>query len=323
MRCWLEQNGVKRQIGAGGVLIGRLGDCDLVLEDSRVSRHHALVRVGPGGPELLQLGRNPSKVNGELAAGTVALKDGDEISLPGKVQLVVRIERAGRLRPMRWVVEREDGTRFGVTRFPFTVGGGAEDNLQLSEMPPHGIRLLRAQGSVFCQTLGAYNGQPSEDDEEMTPVFPGDTVSIADETFRLLLLSEDGQRVTVVPEATPEMTTLRLHFLPTGGRLVVSYTNSEQVSCYMPERRFALLATLLTPSGGLVAGDFVPDDVVCSGVWPRNRQKGREHVNVLLKRAREDLVKAGLNGFKLLERAQGGGATRFVLPSGVSITVDT
>ena len=37
----------------------------------------------------------------------------------------------------------------------------------------------------------------------------------------------------------------------------------------------------------------------------------------------EDLVKAGLNGFKLLERAQGGGATRFVLPSGVSITVDT
>ena len=91
----------------------------------------------------------------------------------------------------------------------------------------------------------------------------------------------------------------------------------------MPERRFALLATLLTPSGGMSAGDFVPDDVVCSGVWPRNRQKGREHVNVLLKRAREDLVKAGLNGFKLLERAQGGGATRFVLPSGVSITVDT
>ena len=98
-------------------------------------------------------------------------------------------------------------------------------------------------------------------------------------------------------------------------------SNAEQVACYMPERRFALLATLLSPSGDFSAGDFIPDDAVCRGVWPRNRQKGREHVNVLLKRAREDLVKAGLNGFKLLDRAQGGGATRFVVPTAVTVTV--
>ena len=323
MRCWLEQNGVRRQIGSGGVLIGRLGDCDVVLEDSRVSRHHALVRLGPAGPELLQLGRNPSKVNGELASGTVVLKQGDEISLPGKVLLVVHIERASRLRPMRWVVERENGSRYGVTSFPFSVGGGNDDNIHLAGLPPQAIKLRRAQGSVFCETVGEYNGQQSEDEEEMTPVFPGDTVRIGDETIRMLLLSEDGQRVTVVPDATPEMTALRLHFLPTGGRLVVGYDNNEQVTCYMPERRFALLATLLSPSSGTEPGEYVPDDVVCSGVWPRNRQKGREHVNVLLKRAREDLVKAGLNGFKLLERAQGGGATRFYVPAGVSVTVDS
>ena len=155
----------------------------------------------------------------------------------------------------------------------------------------------------------------------MEQVFPGDTMTVAEETFRMLLLSEDGQRVTIVPDRAPEMAELRLHFLPTGGRLVVAYSNAEQVACYMPERRFALLATLLSPSGDFSAGDFIPDDAVCRGVWPRNRQKGREHVNVLLKRAREDLVKAGLNGFKLLDRAQGGGATRFVVPTAVTVTV--
>lgn len=311
MRCWLEQNGVRRQLGPKGVLIGRLGDCDVVLEDSRVSRHHALVRLGPSGPELLQLGRNPTKVNGELTTGTVQLKHGDEVALPGKVCLKVVVERGQSPAPMRWVVEGQDGSRYGVTRFPFSIGGGAEDQLNLPGLPPAAMLLRRAQGSVFCEV-----------EEDMEPVFPGDAVTIGGHTLRLLLLSENGERATVVPEATPEMESLRLHFLPTGGRLVVSYTNSEQVTCYMPERRFALLATLLSSSSEGDAGDFVTDDAVCSGVWPRNRQKGREHVNVLLKRAREDLVKAGLNGFKLLERAQGGGATRFALPPGVDVVID-
>ena len=116
---------------------------------------------------------------------------------------------------------------------------------------PDGESAIRA-GHVTITT--AKDGGGLEDDAAgaltaaaSSLVFPGDTVSIAEETFRLLLLSEDGQRVTVVPEATPEMTALRLHFLPTGGRLVVSYTNSEQVSCYMPERRFALLKVVPAP----------------------------------------------------------------------------
>ena len=137
--------------------------------------------------------------------------------------------------------------------------------------------------------------------------------------LRFSLVGQDGERVTVVPERAQRIVALTLSFLPTGGRLVVKF-NDDETQVYMPERRFALIATLLSPVG-LDPGDYIEDEVVCSRVWPRNPNKGREHVNVLLKRAREDLVKAGLNGFKLLERARGGGATRFALPNGCEVEI--
>jgi hypothetical protein len=321
MRCWLEHpSGVRRYIGPGGLMIGREPDCDLVIDDTRVSRHHALVRMGKQGPEMLHLGRNPAKVNGKREEGTSALGDGDEVAFPGGHSLRVGVEKKApsHTAGLSWVIDLMQGGRFGIRRYPFSIGGSPDDDLSFRGWPAHALMVRRAQGSLFCEATvpAAWNGAPMD---EIVPIFPGDRIEIEDQVLRFSLVGQDGERATVVPDRAQRLVSLELRFLPTGGRLLVRFPEDE-INVYMPERRFALIATLLAPPGS-AAGEFVEDDEVCSRVWPRNPNKGREHVNVLLKRAREDLVKAGLNGFKLLERARGGGATRFVLPAGVEVIV--
>ncbi|MCP4919416.1 MAG: FHA domain-containing protein [Proteobacteria bacterium] len=319
MRCWLEHpEGVRRWIGPGGLLLGREADCDLVFEDSRISRHHLLVRVGSEGPEMIHMGKNPAKVNGKRHEGTVRLSDGDEVQLPGSPGIRVGVVDSGRRASMSWMIERSTGGRYGIRRFPFSMGGTEDDDLSFRGWPAGALVVRRAQGSLFLQASVPcqYNGKELD---EMTPIFPGDRVEVDGEMMRFSLVGQDGERVTVVPERAKRIVSLTLTFLPTGGRLLVSFGDDE-TQVYMPERRFALLATLLSPQA-VEPGDYVDDETVCSRVWPRNPNKGREHVNVLLKRAREDLVKAGLNGFNLLERARGGGATRFVLPPGAQVEV--
>jgi DNA-binding winged helix-turn-helix (wHTH) protein len=90
---------------------------------------------------------------------------------------------------------------------------------------------------------------------------------------------------------------------------------------YLADRRFDLMMALLQPPDGHQAGDFVSDDAVRSVVWPRNPGVSRPEINMLISRCRRDLVAAGLAGTRLIERAPGGGGTRFVLGAGAQIVV--
>jgi hypothetical protein len=67
------------------VTIGRLADCDIVLSDPNVSRHHAEVRPRGDGFEITDLGStNGTRVNGvTVAGGGRRLVDGDEIMVGG------------------------------------------------------------------------------------------------------------------------------------------------------------------------------------------------------------------------------------------------
>jgi pSer/pThr/pTyr-binding forkhead associated (FHA) protein len=76
----------------GAYLIGRGADCQLTLDDSMVSRHHALLTVRPDGASIEDLGsRNGVTVNGRDAAARTELRDGDQIVI-GTQQLGVRLE---------------------------------------------------------------------------------------------------------------------------------------------------------------------------------------------------------------------------------------
>ncbi|HET6549319.1 MAG TPA: DUF3662 and FHA domain-containing protein [Solirubrobacter sp.] len=69
-------------VGSRGAVLGRSRDCDVVLDDPNVSRHHAEVRPSGGSWIVNDLGStNGIKVNGRRVDGPQSLKPGDEIEL--------------------------------------------------------------------------------------------------------------------------------------------------------------------------------------------------------------------------------------------------
>lgn len=64
------------------ITIGRSPDCDIVLDDRQVSRHHALIRWENGQYIVQDLGsKNGTHVNGRELTGPYVLQDGDEIQI--------------------------------------------------------------------------------------------------------------------------------------------------------------------------------------------------------------------------------------------------
>jgi hypothetical protein len=73
-------NGTRVILGDNVVAVGRMAECDIVLNDSNVSRRHAEIRPTPDGFALFDLGStNGSRVNGVRVAQR-DLRDGDEIT---------------------------------------------------------------------------------------------------------------------------------------------------------------------------------------------------------------------------------------------------
>jgi hypothetical protein len=74
-------DGRRLVLGARGLVIGRQPDCDLVLADPNVSRHHAEIRpAGDGEFEVADLGStNGTKLNGARVQGIESLRDGDSL----------------------------------------------------------------------------------------------------------------------------------------------------------------------------------------------------------------------------------------------------
>jgi hypothetical protein len=92
----IRQNGVERDVDIEGAVltIGRGSDNDLVLMDSRVSRHHARLHVRQGSLLYTDLNStNGSRVNG-VRVEEVVLGEGDRIEV-GDTVLVVQAVSAG------------------------------------------------------------------------------------------------------------------------------------------------------------------------------------------------------------------------------------
>lgn len=64
------------------MLIGRDSDCDLVINDRQVSRHHAIITITANGVILEDLGsKNGTHRNGQAVNDTITLQDGDVIQI--------------------------------------------------------------------------------------------------------------------------------------------------------------------------------------------------------------------------------------------------
>lgn len=75
----------------GGAVIGRSRECDVVLDDSGISRRHAHVRPHAGGWAIEDLGStNGLRVNGARVQGATQLQGGDRIEM-GSTEIVFEL----------------------------------------------------------------------------------------------------------------------------------------------------------------------------------------------------------------------------------------
>jgi hypothetical protein len=83
-RARLRVNGRVHPVATGGAVLGRSRDCDVVLDDANVSRHHAEIRPSGGSWTVRDLGStNGIRVNGRRLDPQRAqsLKRGDELEI--------------------------------------------------------------------------------------------------------------------------------------------------------------------------------------------------------------------------------------------------
>ncbi len=81
-RAFVLAEGKRLPVPSAGAVIGRSRDCDVVIEDSNVSRRHAEIRPAGTGWTVTDLGStNGVRVNGRAASGAVPLAPGDKLEL--------------------------------------------------------------------------------------------------------------------------------------------------------------------------------------------------------------------------------------------------
>ena len=81
-RAFVVAEGKRMTVPAGGAVIGRSRDCDVVLADSNVSRRHAEVRPAGAGWTIADLGStNGVRVNGRSVTGSTPIQGGDSVEL--------------------------------------------------------------------------------------------------------------------------------------------------------------------------------------------------------------------------------------------------
>ncbi len=265
------------------------------------------------------MGRNPTLVNGDPVRAVAALSDGDRIEIPGRAFHVV--SGAAAEPESTWLIELSGERIYRVSSSPFHVGGGDDDDLTVPRWPRRALRFHLAQGALFVEGSGAIT---LDDDplsaEEVARVRHGAVLALDGETLRVIAAGVTGASTTALDPAEARPSRAELQFLPRGGRLTLEF-DSGVYAAWLSELRADLVATLLQPPGNHRPGDYIDDELIISRVWPRQPEKDRRDLNLLVYWVRKALLNAGLNGVNLLQRAPGGGATRFLLDPKASVLV--
>jgi hypothetical protein len=88
----LRHRGLDIELRPGDFVVGRSSECDLVLDDRLVSRRHARFEIDAESVRVEDLGsRNGVLVNDVRAAGVVALRDLDRVTIGGHQLVLVDI----------------------------------------------------------------------------------------------------------------------------------------------------------------------------------------------------------------------------------------
>ncbi len=319
LQHWLESGEGRVPIRTGALLIGRSPDCEIVIPDARVSRHQLLLRAADAGVEVVLLGRATVTVDGAALVSHATVSAGAVIALCGKQFRVMTTPAAAVATPaLEWALETRDAPLHRVSRSPYTVGGGEDDDLHLAGWPPALLCFRTVQRALVLEVSqpGVHCGSPLQEGEVVT-LRAGMKVKYLDRSLRVLPVPREATDLTAPEEGEELPRRVLLEFLPRGGRVTVGYGAWER-TVWLADRRCDLIATLLAPPPPFAPGDAVPDDVLIPRVWPGGMQ-GRVELNTLVFRTRKDLVRADLDGGTLLCRDEG--TVQFCLARGAEVIV--
>lgn len=303
---WLETRDARVSIQGGSALVGRSRDCDVVLLDERVSRHHALFRVVEEGVELIALGQLPVVVNGVPVGAARRLTEGDVVDVAGVTFTLRRADPVESAADVHWFAERTAGVLVRVGAERLTVGGGAGDHLAIPGWGPGAVALATVGSRLVAEVLSegvAIDGPPRGLGDLVT-LRSGARVEHRGSSFRVLALPADPSRPTRKPDLDALPNAVTLTFLPRGGQLAVT-VGARILKLYLSEKRCELVACLIQPPTPYAAGELIPDAVIASRLWPSGGG-GRTEINTLVWRVRKDLASAGFDDVSLIDRAGGG-----------------
>ncbi len=158
-------------------IVGRGQDCDLVLLDRQVSRHHARIRRTAEGYVLEDLSsKNHTHLNGVRVETEVVLQDGDEI----QVALAVRLTFIGSEATLPLSVD--EAIRFGIGRLRMEVQAHrvwVNENEVDPPLSPPQFRLLE----LLYRSSGVVTR-----DEVASHVWPGtDGIGVSDQAIDALV----------------------------------------------------------------------------------------------------------------------------------------
>jgi pSer/pThr/pTyr-binding forkhead associated (FHA) protein/S1-C subfamily serine protease len=187
-------------------LIGRSPECNIVIEQDGISRHHAQIEVAEGRTTLRDLGSESGTfVNGERITAPVEIRSGDRIRLH-EVEFTVKGPTPAGTAPLSSasegpktisyaalslfsIVRSGDGAEIGIGR-PVTIGRDPGNDVALpkdaSASATH-ARIEMRGGQVVLTDLGSSNGTWVNGVRITTPVYltHGDKFRIGDTIFRL------------------------------------------------------------------------------------------------------------------------------------------
>ncbi len=185
-----------------GLLIGRDADCDVVVADRQVSRHHARIRLGGEGTFTLEdlQSKNGTHVNGVALQAPYRLVDGDVI----QVALAAKLLFVGTEATLPLSAEGAAGLSLGRLRIDSQAHrvwvAGQELEPPLS--PPQ-YRLL--------ELLVARTGQVVRRDEIVATVWQGSESEGISEQAIDALVRRLRERLAEVDPGSPYLVTIRGH----------------------------------------------------------------------------------------------------------------
>ncbi len=291
MTSWLRTSaGVRIPLGTGGVVIGRSSACTIVVDDPEVSRRHALVLpTGDCCQVILLHTRGDTLVEGGAAfqIGSASFVYEQEVPPPGA----------------RWMI-RVGGLNYPIHGATVTIGSGEDSDLIIDELPEVAAVVHVVDHLVAIDML--QNDEP---------------VVLA--AGRVLL---HGIELEIIPTGDREPTTVSEQFpsaviievVPKGVVLRVRVGVTDR-AVFLPQARGDLVLALLRPVAPAHAGDFIDDDAILAAMHGRAGGT-RQQLNVTIHRARMSLTSAGLVGPLLIQRAPGGGSTRFRIASNATVS---